>query len=156
MPVTTRPADAVLQHMFVLRIAGMDIAWWEKVSGLSDSSEVALGHAGGDASHAWKSPGKVVWNALECETVLSPNTEIRKWREIVRQWTDAGSVSTVSPKRDGKLTYYLPGGRKAGHWLIVGMWPQDYSGGEWDASATGFSKEKVKFEYDSYKWFEAT
>jgi phage tail-like protein len=151
MPVTGTPRNYDKKFLFTVEIDGLDVAWFESVSGLESEIGVVDQHEGGDPNVADQSPGKVKFNQVTCTIGATANRELWDWWELVID-AEAGTgavdneykknISIVQKDRDGS---------EKKRWNLYECWPCKFKAGEWDAKAEENVMQEVTFVVKRWK-----
>lgn len=152
MAAKGRPKNPVLKHKFVMRIGDLDIAWFSKIGGFANESEIAEAHEGGNPNFAWQSPGKTKYSPLETMSAGSENRELYDWRQRIIASAGLDGVADEDEKKTARVDVYGLGKRKLGSWVFEEAWISKYTPGELDASGTGFVEEQATIHYREFRW----
>jgi len=156
MPAKGRPKNPVLKHKFVGRVSDNDIAWFSKISGFADESEIAEAHEGGNPNFAWQSPGKTKYSPLEVMSAGSENRELYEWRQEVKRSAGLDGIAGDDAKKTFTIDVYGLGKKKIGRWVFEEAWISKYTPGEFDAASSGFVEEQATIHYREFRWEPAT
>jgi phage tail-like protein len=135
MPVTGTPRNYDKKFLFTVEIDGLDVAWFEKVSGLEKEVGVVEQHEGGDPNVADQSPGKVKFSEVTLTIGATDNRELYDWSELVID-AEAGTGAVDNDyKKNVAIVQKDRDGSEKRRWNLFECWPKKFSAGEWDAKA---------------------
>jgi phage tail-like protein len=151
MPIVGQPRSYDKKFNFTIEIDGLDIAWFESVSGLEAEVGVVEQHEGGQLNVADQSPGKVKFAQLTLTVGATDNQELYNWfLQVIDSASNSGqpdnaykkSVAVVQNDRDGT---------EKRRYNVYEAWPCKYKAGEWDAKAEENVIQEITL---CYKYFE--
>lgn len=151
MAVTGTPRNYDKKFLFTVEIDGLDVAWFESVSGLEFEIGVVEQHEGGNIIVADQSPGKVKFSPVTLMVGSTDNTELYDWSLLVADAAaNAGEVDADYKKNVAIVQKDRDGSEKR-RYTLYECWPSKYKSGEWDAKAEENVVEEVTLTYKYYE-----
>lgn len=151
MTVTGTPRNYDKKFLFTFEIDGLDIAWFESISGLEGEIGVIEQHEGGAINTADKSLGKVKFTNLTLMVGATDNRDLYDWWLLcIDAAADTGEVDAAYKKNCSLVQKDRDGSEKR-RWNIFEAFPCKFKAGDWDAKA----EENVIQEMGlAYRYFE--
>jgi phage tail-like protein len=151
MAVQGTPRGYDKKFLFAVEIDGLDVAWFESVSGLEAEVGVVEQHEGGNINVADQSPGKVKFSAITLMVGATDNSELYDWwLQVVDAAANVGLVDAEYKKNLSIVQKDRDGSEKR-RFNLFEAWPSKYKSGEWDAKAEENVIEEVTLTYKYYE-----
>lgn len=151
MPVVGAPRSFENKFAFTVEIDGITHAGFNKCSELSVEVEKVEYREGGSLIPS-KSPGLVNFTDITLERgAVADDSDLYTWFEsTVDAAANTGLVDDAY-KRNLTLSVRDRDGSVIKRWRITNAWPQKFSAGEWDNTASEKTIEMVVLTYDSFR-----
>lgn len=150
MAVQGNPRNYDKKFLFAVEIDGIDVAWFESVSGLEAEIGVVEQHEGGNINVADQSPGKVKFAAITLMVGSTDNTQLYDWwLQVIDAGANVGEVDN-DYKRNLSIVQKDRDGSEKRRFNLYEAWPSKYKSGEWDAKAEENVIEEVTLTYKYY------
>lgn len=151
MPVTGTPRNYDKKFLFAVEIDGLDVAWFESVSGLESEVGVVEQHEGGDPNVADQSPGKVKFSAVTLTLGATDNHELYDWYLLVIDAEAGTGVVDAEYKKNVSIVQKDRDGSEKRRWDLFECWPSKFKAGEWDAKAEENVMQEVTLTVKRWK-----
>jgi phage tail-like protein len=150
MPVTGTPRSYDKKFLFAVEIDGLDVAWFEMISGLEVEIGVVEQHEGGDINVADQSPGKAKFAPVTLSVGSTDNEDLYNWwLEVCDAASNSGEVDAQYKKNVAIVQRDRDQSEKR-RWTLYEAWPSKYKAGEWDAKAEENVIEEVTLTYKRF------
>jgi phage tail-like protein len=151
MAVQGTPKNYDKKFLFAVEIDGLEVAWFESVSGLEFEVGVVEQHEGGNINVADQSPGKVKFAAVVLSIGSTDNRELYDWALlVVDAAANSGEIDNEYKKNVSIVQKDRDQSEKRRYNLFE-AWPNKYKSGEWDAKAEENVVEEVTLTYRYYE-----
>lgn len=151
MAVQGTPRNYDKKFLFAVEIDGLEVAWFESISGLEDESGVVEQHEGGVINVADQSPGKVKFTPVTLMIGATANRELYDWRrQVIDAGANAGDVDNDYKKNVAIVQKDRDQSEKR-RYTLYEAWPSKYKAGEWDAKAEENVIEECTLTYKYYE-----
>lgn len=136
---------------FAVEIDGLDVAWFETVSGLEFEIGVAEQHEGGSIVVASQEATKVKFTPVTLALGATGNRELYDWAlEVANAAANAGAVSP-DYKKSVSIVQKDRDGTEKRRYDLAEAFPTKYKSGEWDAKAEENVVEEMTLTYRYYE-----
>lgn len=154
MPTTTiqgHPRRYDKKFMFAIEIAGLQVSWFHKISGLENESAVIEQFEAGNHNVADQSPGRVKFTPITLSIGATDNKELYNWRQqVIDASSDTGEVD-ANYKRNVAVVVLDRNGKEKRRYNLFEAWPSRYFAGEFDASAEENVVEECTLTYKRFE-----
>lgn len=151
MGVQGTPRNYDKKFLFAVEIDGLEVAWFETISGLESEVGVVEQHEGGNINVADQSPGKIKYSAVTLTIGATDNTELYDWHLLVVDASaNAGEVD-MEYKKNVAIVQKDRDQSEKRRYTLYEAWPSKYKSGEWDAKAEENVLEEVTLTYKYYE-----
>lgn len=133
--------------MFKVEIDGLDIAWFQSVSGLEQEVGIVEQHEGGNPNVADQSPGKIKNTPITLVAGVTVNSDLWDWWQLVVDATTGLGLPDEQYKRTVVISQLDRDGTVLKRWTLAKAWPHKYTGGEWDAKSEENVVESIVLVY---------
>ena len=150
MPVVGTPRVFDKKFLFQFHIDGFGWAGFTKVSELK-STTAEIKHYEGGVLLPNKSAGRSEYADLTCERGATVgDVDMNVWYSMVIAAPANLGVKEVAYKRHGDLVQLDRDGEVLKRWSVFGLWPKEYTAGEWDNNSDENVIEKLVLVYDYF------
>lgn len=147
MPVVGTPRNYDKKFLFAVEIDGLEVAWFETVSGLEFEVGVVEQREGGNINVADQSPGLVKFSAVTLTVGSTDNRELYDWALLVVDAAANAGLVDKSYKKNVAIVQKDRDSTEKRRYNLFEAWPSKYKAGEWDAKAEENVMEEVTLTY---------
>lgn len=147
------PTDPYRNYKWEVEQGGFTRAGFQKVSGLTRTTEEVKYREGGDNETSRKLPGQTGFDDIVLERGKSSDDDFNSW---AKQIYDLDKFRGNQPPSTGfrrKLTIYLKDkdGTRVKKWTIVKCWPKEYKIADLDAMGNDVLVESLTLATEGWK-----
>ncbi len=145
MPVDANSEDAIIGSRFGVELDGVQMAYFQSVSGFSNETELIEDKVVTDKGQTVvrKTPGQLTWGPITLSRGLTTDMELWNWRKSVIDGDTAGM------RRNGSIIMYNHEGEEVSRYNFSDAWPSKWTGPAAKADDTSVAVEEIEIQYES-------
>ncbi len=143
--VTPVSEDALLGSRFAVDIDGVNMGYFQSVTGFSNESEVVEDKVVGANGQTVirKNPGQLVWGPITLERGLTSSLSLWEWRQAVID----GKTSEM--RRNGSIILYGHNMEEKARYNFTQAWPSKWTGPAMKSDDNSVAVESIEIQVES-------
>ena len=145
--------DPYKSFRFEVEIAGNMVfakAGFQKVSGLSMSTEVIEYREGGDSMTVSKTPGLTSFEPITLERGMSEDGDMWAWASKLYDYKSVSQVNSPKYRANMKIKLKDRDGAIVKIWEVPNCWVSSYATGEFDAQGNAVMIETITIQHEGW------
>ena len=143
--VTSTSEDAIIGSRFAVELDGVQMAYFQAVSGFSNETELIDDKVVGANGETLirKLPGQLTWGPITLTRGLTSDMELWNWRQAVI------TGDTQNMRRNGSIIMYNHNHEEVVRYDFTDAWPSKWTGPAAKADDTAVAVEELEIQYES-------